>query len=128
MTTLSNHLLTAQFYPHSNPTLGPIKPPVTVIGGAYHAAGYYGGNNGLNTVQYSVTNFIGSIEIQGCLTLNPDEADWFTVHTFEFPARAFTSSTEVSTGIQTLIGKYSFIRAKLTYTSGSVSVVQLNHQ
>jgi hypothetical protein len=131
MSIISNHLLTAQFYPHSNPSLGINKPPVNVVGPACRGAGYVGGNDGLHTVQYSVTNFIGTIQIQATLCLEPTENDWFTVATFDFPNRIFTTmrrDTEVLTGIEHFVGKYTYVRANVDYTFGSIGVIQLNHQ
>ena len=128
MTVISTHLLTAQFYPHINPSLGITRPPVTTVGPARRGAGFYGGGAGHHTIQYSVTNFIGSINIQATVCLEPTEADWFTVKTYDFPNRSFDRDTDIATGVDNFIGKYTFIRASITYTFGSVGVIQLAHQ
>lgn len=128
MSIISNHLLTAQFYPHSNPSLGVTREPVSVTGPAYKGAGYYGGNEGIHTIQYSVTNFIGTMEIQASLCLDPSDADWFTVKLYNFPNRHFDQETDIVSAVDTFQGKYTFVRAKITYTFGSVGVIQMIHQ
>lgn len=41
--------------------------------------GYYGRADGLHTVQFHVTDFVGRLGIQGTLEMYPSEDDWFTV-------------------------------------------------
>jgi len=128
MSVKNTILLSAQFYPHANPSVGPQRPPVTVVAPARQGAGFYGGNQGLHTLQYSITNFIGTINIEATVCLNPTDSDWFSVKTYDFPNRSFDRDTDINTSIDNIVGKYTFIRASITYTFGSVSVIQLTHQ
>ena len=41
--------------------------------------GYFGSNDGLHTVFWSVSGFIGTIEIQGTLASAPTDNDWATI-------------------------------------------------
>lgn len=52
---------------------------LTVVSDYLKGDGYYGRADGFHTVQIRVTEFIGNIEIQGALEVDPIEEDWFTV-------------------------------------------------
>lgn len=41
--------------------------------------GYYGYRDGYQTIAVSFNNFVGRIQIEGTLELNPQEADWFPI-------------------------------------------------
>lgn len=41
--------------------------------------GYYGYTDGLHTVSYKLTNFLGLIRFQATLATDPQEADWFDI-------------------------------------------------
>ena len=41
--------------------------------------GYYGYTDGLHTVSYQLTGFIGIIEMQATLVSDPTDADWFNI-------------------------------------------------
>lgn len=92
----------------------------TVTGEKFKGDGYYGRSDGLHSVQYSYSDLIGTIKIQATLAVNPEETDWFTVHTHEV-----TSAT--SSKIASFTGNYVWIRAKIIYTAGTVQSVVLNH-
>ena len=62
--------------------------------------GYFGGSDGLHTVFWSVSDFIGTIEVQATLASEPVEADWVTVKLTE-PGNRFTVDT---TGLITANG------------------------
>lgn len=49
-------------------------------------AGYYGPTTGLNTVQIQTMNFQGRVWLQGTLSTEPQETDWFTIP-IEYPAQ-----------------------------------------
>lgn len=51
----------------------------TVFGEKVRADSYYGHTDGLMTVQFVYSNFTGGIGIQGTLSLDPKEEDWFWV-------------------------------------------------
>ena len=41
--------------------------------------GYYGYTDGLHTVSYQLTSFIGIINMQATLATDPTDADWFDI-------------------------------------------------
>lgn len=51
----------------------------TVTGEKFKGDGYYGSNDGLHTVAYYLTGFIGTIKIQGTLASDPGSNDWFDI-------------------------------------------------
>ena len=114
----------------------------TVTGEKYKGDGYYGRSDGFHTIQVNLNNFIGRIEIQGTLAIDPTEDDWFTV--------------ELGTGVQTIdttgsiseqnitfveyltntsnsksynfIGNLVWVRTKISnWTDGSITNIHLNH-
>jgi len=90
--------------------------------------GYYGRSDGLHTVQYNLSGFLGSISVQATLESNPTEDDWFyapiTLHT------ATNTGDENSTGsfIYNFTGNYVWVRINVaSWTDGSVRSAVLNH-
>lgn len=92
----------------------------SVTGEKFKGDGYYGRSDGFHTVQYSYTNFSGTVNIQATLALDPVEEDWFTVHTY-------TAQNETDSKIANFTGNYIWIRATLTFTDGNLNSVVLNH-
>ena len=85
------------------------------------ADGYYGNADGLHTVAYiTSSDFVGTITIQGTLATTPTDSDWFTVH-------EFTETSATKSVYANFTGNYTYIRAKLSYTAGSITSVLLNH-
>ena len=62
--------------------------------------GYFGSSDGLHTVFWSVSQFIGTIEIQGTLASNPTESDWVAIKLIQ-PGNKFYIDT---TGLVTDAG------------------------
>jgi hypothetical protein len=90
----------------------------TVTGSKYKGDGYYGRSDGFHTVQYNLTGFIGTINVQATLAVDPTDADWFTVYTQAYPVSNLTNFT----------GNYVWVRANISnWTDGTVNSVQLNH-
>ena len=77
--------------------------------------GYFGGSDGLHTVFWSVSEFIGTLEVQATLASEPVEADWTTVKLTE-PGNNFTIDT---TGLVTTTGVESTRYPTITTTSKS---------
>jgi len=77
--------------------------------------GYFGGSDGLHTVFWSVSEFIGTLEVQATLASEPVEADWTTVKLTE-PSNNFTIDT---TGLVTATGVGSTRYTTVTTTSKS---------
>lgn len=104
--------------------------------------GYFGGSDGFHTVQISLTDFVGTVEMQGTLATAPSESDWFTaklgtnsssVDTTGLLSEVNITSVEyrvATTNIKTynFIGNYVWVRAKVSdWTEGTVNSIKINH-
>jgi hypothetical protein len=105
--------------------------------------GYFGNSDGLHTVFWSVSAFIGTIEIQGTLASAPTETDWVTVKLTQ-PGNQFyidTSGLVTAAGIDstryTLVtttsksynftGNFVWIRGRISeFTQGVMSGISIN--
>lgn len=107
---------------------------------------YYGYTDGIHTLAISYNEFVGRIFIQGTLSLEPTEDDWFTIQVQgglpvvaggykQFPV----SGTDGYSGVEayTVEGNFTFLRVKMdrsylgdgeTYNSsyGSINYVRLS--
>lgn len=114
----------------------------SVTGAKYRGDGYYGRSDGFHTIQYDITGFIGRIEIQGTLAIDPTEADWFSVGLGTGTMSVDTTGalreeniTSVSYSESTSIvksynftGNYVWVRTKITnWTDGTINSIKLNH-
>ena len=98
----------------------------TVTGEKYNGDGYYGRSDGFHTVQYNITGFIGTVNIQATLAVNPTDDDWFTVYTQEYPAVNDEGTTK--SNLANFTGNYVWVRTYISnWTDGTVNSVQLNH-
>jgi hypothetical protein len=86
--------------------------------------GYYGYTDGLHTVSYKLTNFVGIIDFQASLLQNPTDSDWFDITT-----------TTIGNGTSAITGSYFFnftgnfvwCRAHITnFTAGNINQVLYN--
>ena len=114
MSEQSEYLLTT----HTHPGDSSLE---IVIGQKCKGDGYYGYTDGVHSVQYTFDGFTGSIEIQATLVLEPaDHIDWFVVHSYD-------ALNESSSKIETFIGNYTWIRARVLYYDGTIHSIVLNH-
>jgi hypothetical protein len=99
----------------------------TVTGDKYKGDGYYGRSDGFHTVQYSVNGFIGSIDMEATLAVEPTADDWFTLNT-NLTSADDSSSYATGSFIYNFTGNYVWVRAKVTnWTDGDITRIQLNH-
>ena len=115
----SETILSAQTHPGDSST-------ETVTGEKFKGDGYYGRSDGFHTVQYTLNGFIGTVEIQATLSVDPTADDWFTVYTQAYPV----SNDEGTTGsfVTNFTGNYVWIRAYINnWTDGTINKIQLNH-
>ena len=115
----SETILSAQTHPGDSST-------ETVTGEKFKGDGYYGRSDGFHTVQYTLNGFIGTVEIQATLAVDPTADDWFTVYTQAYPV----SNDEGTTGsfVTNFTGNYVWIRAYINnWTDGTINKIQLNH-
>ena len=116
----------------------------SVTGEKFKGDGYYGRSDGLHTVQIDLSGFIGRIELQGTLAVDPQDDDWFiislggditaTVDTTGLVSSSNTvviiTYTENETSVNTynFTGNYVWLRAKVSnWTDGTVNSITLNH-
>ena len=135
MATSSEIILSNQTHPYGNDVLTVISSPVK-------GDGFYGRSDGLHTVQINLIDFVGKIEIQGTLTVEPAEADWFpigmgsdsfvvdttgAVTSTSFSYVNYTSET-TSSKVYNFTGNYVWIRASVSqWTRGTIENIMLNH-
>lgn len=116
----------------------------TVTGEKFKGDGYYGRSDGLHTVQIDLNEFIGRIELQGTLAIDPQDDDWFSISlggditaTVDTTGLVSSSNTvviitytenETSVNTYNFTGNYVWLRAKvLNWTDGTVNSITLNH-
>ena len=114
----------------------------SVTGEKYRGDGYYGRSDGFHTAQFNITGFIGKIEMQGTLAVDPVESDWFTIElgtgtqTVDTTGLIveqginFVEYTESTTNVKSynFTGNYVWVRAKVSnWTDGTVNSIKLNH-
>ena len=95
--------------------------------------GYYGYSDGLHTVSWQVTSFIGDIKIQASLVETPGTGDWFDVTITDPAGTTYTSPYDGSTA-QTAHVAYNFtgnfvnVRASITnFTAGTINKLRFNY-
>lgn len=135
MSSNSETILSTQTHPGDSVT-------ETVIGDKFKGDGYYGRSDGLHTVQIDLEGFIGRIEIQATLEIDPQEEDWFTVQIGTGAQSVDTTGlirqenisyvdyvdTETSVKTYNFTGNYVWIRAYVSnWTDGTVNNILLNN-
>ncbi len=103
---------------------------------------YYGFTDGLHTVSWRVTNFVGVIKMQGSLAQDPSDSDWVDidlrspdgsltltadglVSEIENNNKTYTSAT-TENRMYNLKGNFVWIRANISeFTAGTVNTIQL---
>jgi len=99
----------------------------TVTGSAYKGDGYYGRSDGFHTVQYTITGFTGTVNIQATLAVEPTDDDWFTVYT-QAHAIAGSDPNPTTSILTNFTGNYVWVRAYIdNWTDGTVNSIKLNH-
>jgi len=134
MTTNSETILTANTHPGDSTI-------ETVTGDKFKGDGYYGRSDGLHTIQINLSGFLGDVQLQGTLAVDPTADDWFTVRlgsgqTIDTTGKIFNAITskleytanETSSKTYNFTGNYVWIRAKISnWTDGTVNSIQMNH-
>jgi len=112
MPATSEVILNSQTHTGPNPT--------TVTGDKFKGDGYYGWGDGLHTISFETTVFVGTITIQASLATLPEENDWFNVD-------GATCSVGTGISIVNFTGNFVWVRAVATYTAGTINRVLFNH-
>jgi len=131
----SETILSAQSHPGDSTT-------ETVTGEKFKGDGYYGRSDGLHTLQIDLDGFIGRVEIQGTLAVDPVDSDWFTVELGTGSMSIDTTGllteqnitfveyieSTTNTKSYNFTGNYVWLRAKVSnWTDGTVNSIKLNH-
>jgi len=114
----------------------------THTGDKYRGDGYYGRSDGLHTVQIDLDGFLGKVEMQATLAIDPQTEDWFTVElgtgsqtvdttgVIREENITFVEYTESTTNTKSynFTGNYVWVRAHVyDWTDGTVNSILLNH-
>lgn len=122
----------------------PTAGGVPVFGDPVRGDGFSGSRDGLHTVQWTLIDFVGTIAIQGTLSVDINESEWATIplHTDEGEYYVDTSGkvskntlvninyTSDTTNAVTynFQGNYTWVRAKITdWTGGTIFSILLSH-
>ena len=115
----------------ANPSKGTTS---TVYGDEYKADGYYGFTDGLHTVAFYLSAFIGQVGMQATLAKDPTDSDWANI-TLTGPTTDYNDSTAGTTRVvaYNFTGNFTYIRAWAEFDSSdsngnsSVSKVLYNY-
>lgn len=113
MSTNSETILSTQTHPGDSSVL-------EVTSDAFRGDGYYSRADGFHTFQISTDSLSGTIVIQATLSIDPQEADWFSVYTQTYENSSASELVNIT-------GNYVFVRAVLTATQGTLRKILLNH-
>lgn len=115
---------TSQIIISSNTHNGANTDPIEVIGDPFKGDGYYGWGDGLHTVSYQLTLFVGNLKMQATLAAVPGENDWF-----DLDDTMFGDDTTPTTTVQIInfTGNFVWVRAVVNYTAGTVNSILYNH-
>lgn len=97
----------------------------TVTGEKFKGDGYYGRADGLHTVSYHVTEFVGTIKMQASLASDPAATDWFDV---DGTTVGDGSTILTENFFRNFTGNFMWIRVIVTdFSAGAVSKVFYNN-
>lgn len=86
---------------------------------AAKAADYYQGRGGIQSVNFSVTGFVGTIVLEATLDTDSDSATWFNVLEFD------DSTAQRS---EPVIGNFTWIRARIqSFDAGTIDSVVVTY-
>ena len=88
--------------------------------------GYYGYTDGLHTVAYYLTNFVGKIVMQGTLSKDPTDTDWVDI---DSTTSVYDGSTLLTDQVAyNFIGNFVWVRTKVTFfTAGTIRKIVFNY-
>lgn len=116
---------------------------LTYVSDKIRGDGYSSNSDGFHTVMWNVSEFAGSIEVQGTLASQPSEADWSTIN-LSLPGNIYSVDTTglasaVSLGTANynnptttmktynFIGNFVWVRGRISnFTEGTVNNISIN--
>lgn len=116
----------------------------TVTGERFKGDGYYGRADGLHTVAWKITGFVGTIKMQGSLSTDPGSSDWFdlelgsTTASFSIDTTGSASQQNISsvvystattaTSAYNFTGNFMWVRVVVdNFSAGTVNSVYMNN-
>lgn len=105
--------------------------------------GYFGGGDGLHTISWNISEFVGTIEVQGSLSSDPQSDDWVTIDQSQASGNYAVDTTGLARPVSinasnytiqtTTIASYNFtgnyvwIRSRISnFTEGVVNSISIN--
>lgn len=118
-----------------------ITGPQTFVSFKEKAAGYYGTTSGLHTLTVTSTpNFLGTVQIQGTLSLDPQESEWFNIDNGLFTYTTASPGYNAGSGMGqspygqgnrtehlNFTGLFTYTRAKVVTTQGAIMFINFNY-
>ena len=110
-------------------SFGQVYPPydgvsTTWSSGKFKGNGYYGYTDGLHTVSYKLSGFIGILKFQATLVTDPQESDWFDVANTSIGDGTNPVS---NTTFYNFTGNFVWCRAHITnFSAGNIQQVLYN--
>ena len=87
------------------------------------AAEYYRGRGGLQTVTFSLNQFVGRIVLQATLDTEPEGASWFNIYTI---GDAVTPLTDYHP--ESILGNFVWIRANIQlFEAGTINFITVTY-
>lgn len=144
--TINSSTTVALDYPNTGTTA------LTYFSDIAKGEGYYGSSDGLHSIQFQTSNFVGTIEMQASLASQPSNNDWFTIvlgstnlnisnlnnSSFSIDASGGISDyinvtslnysqPNSSISILNFFGNYTWIRAKISnFQQGTIGSIKYN--
>lgn len=134
--TANNTSTVAVNYPNTGTTA------LTFLSDKVKGDGYFGNSDGFHSVQIQTTNFIGKVELQGSLSIDPESTDWFSINldsnrkyvdTTGLLKEESVSYVSYSTATTTVVGynfkgNFVWVRGKISnFTQGSINFIKYNY-
>ena len=118
-----------------------VSGPQTFVSFQEKGPGYYGTTTGQQTIALTNTpNFLGTVLIQGTLSLDPAESDWFDLDDCLFSYNEASPGYNAGSGLgysmngnglrtDSLVttGLFAYTRAIVTATQGTVMFINFNY-
>lgn len=99
---------------------------------------FYGYTDGLHTIAFYLSGFIGKIYLEGTLATTPEEVDWFIINMDGAVAPLVYAAATSSTVARTFEGNFVYLRVRIdrdhispanndSMQNGQLTQVLLNH-
>lgn len=86
---------------------------LSYTGDKFKGDGYYGYNDGLHTVSFHVSDFLGRIYLEATIVEDPAETDWFAIDLTAITKYIEYSTQTTQTSGVSLSGNFVWLRAKI---------------